>query len=214
MQLHADDGPARDPGGSPFACESCRARPRERRAVGARPNRRRGVCRGACSQSLAKHQRWPAGGWRLLLGECKRSGSSADRLQAAVRRDGQLAARCPRRARRSGLQDSTCWLAFSALSGCRGCASSQHGSSWPVAHERSGQHDHCGARIMDIADAVGPLIYGSGHRREPAGQTRLRARRPSRPLRRDDRMAGHAGRVANALSAASAGSARGPAAAR
>ena len=37
MQLHADDGRARDPGGSPFACESGCARPRERRAVGARP---------------------------------------------------------------------------------------------------------------------------------------------------------------------------------
>ena len=33
-----------------------------------RPNRQRGGCRGACSQSLAKHQRWPVGGWRLLLG--------------------------------------------------------------------------------------------------------------------------------------------------
>ena len=33
MQLHADDGCARDPGGSPFACESGCARPRERRAV-------------------------------------------------------------------------------------------------------------------------------------------------------------------------------------
>ena len=39
MQLHADDGRARDPGGSPFACESGCARPRERRAVGARPKR-------------------------------------------------------------------------------------------------------------------------------------------------------------------------------
>ena len=37
MQLHADDACARDPGGSPFASESSRARPRERRAVGARP---------------------------------------------------------------------------------------------------------------------------------------------------------------------------------
>jgi hypothetical protein len=37
MQLHADDGRAHDPGGSPFACESGCARPRERRAVGARP---------------------------------------------------------------------------------------------------------------------------------------------------------------------------------
>ncbi len=36
MQLHADDGRARDPGGSPFACESGCARPCERRAVGAR----------------------------------------------------------------------------------------------------------------------------------------------------------------------------------
>jgi hypothetical protein len=36
---------------------------------GSRPNRQRGVCRGACSQSLAKHPRCPASGWRLLLGE-------------------------------------------------------------------------------------------------------------------------------------------------
>ena len=36
MQLHADDACARDPGGSPFASESSWARPRERRAVGAR----------------------------------------------------------------------------------------------------------------------------------------------------------------------------------
>jgi hypothetical protein len=39
MQHHVDDGRARDPGGSPFACESSCARPRERRAVGARPLR-------------------------------------------------------------------------------------------------------------------------------------------------------------------------------
>lgn len=39
MQLHADDGRARDPAGSPFACRSGCARPRERRAVGARPKR-------------------------------------------------------------------------------------------------------------------------------------------------------------------------------
>jgi hypothetical protein len=43
---------------------------------GPRPNRQRGGCRGACSQSLAKHQRWPVGGWRLLLGE---GGSAAHR---------------------------------------------------------------------------------------------------------------------------------------
>ena len=36
MQLHANDGRAYDPGGCPFACESGCARPRERRAVGAR----------------------------------------------------------------------------------------------------------------------------------------------------------------------------------
>jgi hypothetical protein len=36
---------------------------------GCRPNRQRGVSRGACSQSLAKHQRWPVRGRRLLLGE-------------------------------------------------------------------------------------------------------------------------------------------------
>ena len=46
MQLHATDGRARDPAGSPFACGSGRARPRERRAVGARPKRaRRQPCR-------------------------------------------------------------------------------------------------------------------------------------------------------------------------
>jgi hypothetical protein len=39
MQLHDDDGRARDSGGSPFASESSCARPRERRAVGARPTR-------------------------------------------------------------------------------------------------------------------------------------------------------------------------------
>ena len=44
-----------------------------------RPNRQRGVCRGACSQSLAKHQRWPAGGWRLLLGDCDSAASLLDR---------------------------------------------------------------------------------------------------------------------------------------
>jgi hypothetical protein len=37
MQLHAVDGRARDPGGSPFACESGCACPRERHAVGAGP---------------------------------------------------------------------------------------------------------------------------------------------------------------------------------
>jgi len=42
MQLHAVDGRARDPGGSPFACESGCARPRERRAAGARPDQERG----------------------------------------------------------------------------------------------------------------------------------------------------------------------------
>ena len=40
-QLHADDGRARDPAGSPFACGSGCPRPRERRAVGARPFRQR-----------------------------------------------------------------------------------------------------------------------------------------------------------------------------
>jgi len=41
MQLDAVDGRARDPGGSPFACRSGCARPRERRAVGARPDQQR-----------------------------------------------------------------------------------------------------------------------------------------------------------------------------
>ena len=53
----------------------------------------------------------------LLLGECKRGDSSADRLQASVRCDGQLAVRCPRPAPRSCLLASTCWLAFSASAG-------------------------------------------------------------------------------------------------
>ena len=44
MQLHADDGRARDPGGSLFGCESGCARPRERRAVGACPSRQRRRC--------------------------------------------------------------------------------------------------------------------------------------------------------------------------
>ena len=39
IRLHAVDGRARDPGGSPFPCESGCACPRERRAVGARPKR-------------------------------------------------------------------------------------------------------------------------------------------------------------------------------
>ncbi len=50
MQLHADDGRARDPGGSPFACESGCARPRERRAVGARPFHKPGAGCTACSR--------------------------------------------------------------------------------------------------------------------------------------------------------------------
>lgn len=74
----------------------------------------------------------------MSLGECKRGAISVDRLQAAVRCDGQLAVRCPRPTPASCLLDSTCWLASSALSGCRGCASSQPGSSWPVARESSG----------------------------------------------------------------------------
>ena len=51
MQLHADDGRARDPGGSPFACESGCARPRERRAVGARPLRKPPLARAWCPRS-------------------------------------------------------------------------------------------------------------------------------------------------------------------
>ncbi len=39
MQLHADGGRARDLAGSPFGCVSGCGRPRERRAVGARPKR-------------------------------------------------------------------------------------------------------------------------------------------------------------------------------
>jgi hypothetical protein len=48
-----------------------RAWPADRR----RPNRQRHQCPGGLSsQSMAKHQRWPVGGWRLVLGE---SGSPA-----------------------------------------------------------------------------------------------------------------------------------------
>ena len=46
-------------------------------SVGRRPNRERSGCRGACWQSLAEHQRWPAGGWRLLLGESRRPARTA-----------------------------------------------------------------------------------------------------------------------------------------
>ena len=56
-----------------------RPRGHRRRPSPNRPNRQRGVCRGACSQSLAKHQRWPAGGWRLLLGDCDSAASLLDR---------------------------------------------------------------------------------------------------------------------------------------
>jgi hypothetical protein len=73
MQLHADDGCARDPGGSPFACESGCARPRDRRAVGARPTRQRALAGfepgpyGSCSLAL-RAAVWPgrdAGGSRV-----------------------------------------------------------------------------------------------------------------------------------------------------
>lgn len=40
------------------------------RTPGRRPERQRGPRRAACSQSLAEHERWPVGGWRLLMGEC------------------------------------------------------------------------------------------------------------------------------------------------
>ena len=52
------------------------SRRRNRRAAMRRPpfvrGRQRGECRGACSQSLAKDQRWPVGGCRLLLGDSSR----------------------------------------------------------------------------------------------------------------------------------------------
>jgi len=50
MQLHADDGYARDPGGSPFACDSGCARRRERRAVGDRPLREPQTARSGVSR--------------------------------------------------------------------------------------------------------------------------------------------------------------------
>lgn len=40
---------------------------------GNRPTRQREHRRVACSQSLAKHQHWRVGGWRLLLGDCDRA---------------------------------------------------------------------------------------------------------------------------------------------
>ena len=58
MQLHADDGRARDPGGSPFTCESG-ARPRERRAVGARPQQQRPRVR------VAPLHRWNSALWSM-----------------------------------------------------------------------------------------------------------------------------------------------------
>ena len=60
MQVHAD-GRTRDPGGSPFACESGCVRPRERRAVGARPTGKRS-------------EGWT---WRLLGYESKSAGALA-----------------------------------------------------------------------------------------------------------------------------------------
>jgi hypothetical protein len=48
MQLHAVDGPARDPSGFPFAYENGCARPRERRAAGARPSQQPGRCMPGC----------------------------------------------------------------------------------------------------------------------------------------------------------------------
>jgi hypothetical protein len=65
MPLHADDGRARDRGGSPFACESGCARRRERHAVGARPIRQRRRRRG----------------WRLL----RQASDSQVRLQVTAR---------------------------------------------------------------------------------------------------------------------------------
>ena len=64
MQLHADDGRARDPGGSPFACESGCARPRERRAVGAPPNQARDQSRSWLPLAETKRARLPSC-WRL-----------------------------------------------------------------------------------------------------------------------------------------------------
>ena len=53
MQLHADDGRARDPGGSPFACGRLSSR-RERRAVGARPKGKR--TRPVVSGAIGMHR--------------------------------------------------------------------------------------------------------------------------------------------------------------
>ena len=83
MQLHADDGRVRDPGGSPFACESGCARPRERRAVRARPIRQRGSSRSRC--------------WR--------SGRARACTTASVRQAGGLNATVPRW--RSGTVDAS-----------------------------------------------------------------------------------------------------------
>jgi hypothetical protein len=56
MCSHAVDGRARDPGGSPFACESRCARPRERRAAGARPLREHRESASGCSERLGLRQ--------------------------------------------------------------------------------------------------------------------------------------------------------------
>jgi hypothetical protein len=53
MQLHAVDGHARDPGGCPFACENGGTCPRERRAVGARPEGQPGERPRALAQPQA-----------------------------------------------------------------------------------------------------------------------------------------------------------------
>jgi hypothetical protein len=80
---------ARPTSATPGACSS-RALP-PRRLVLVRTGSEVGV-EGACSQSLAKHQRWPVGGWRLLLGES--SSAASGWLTVA---SGTAATRCTRR---------------------------------------------------------------------------------------------------------------------
>jgi hypothetical protein len=55
-----------------------------------RPNRQRGVCRGACWQSLAKHQRWPVGdGHKLRVHATPRRCSVSSAACGAAARAGR-----------------------------------------------------------------------------------------------------------------------------
>ncbi len=150
MQLHAVDGRARDPGGSPFACESGCACPRERHALGARPSEQRRERRAY--HSLARE----SDGARWLLGGLDAASASTER-QLLQRRCGCV---CRRGWMTLSRAEPSC--CYACRCGCSVVVVGRSARAGPRGEQDAGPRDGGGPPILPPMRGQPPTVPRSG----------------------------------------------------